>query len=117
MNDDVRRATRLSLIPGITIAEAAQKTGVAQSAIRRARKDKSLALTRDDLLLAALTRNGEIREGRIDDAALASIASWVDYVNHDGTTATEVRADLDRLSASKTIAFDGNRYRLLVPWP
>jgi hypothetical protein len=113
--DELRRAARLSLVPGASVDAIARETGVSPSAIRRARK--ALALTRDDLLLAALTANGTRAEGSIGEDVLTGVASWLDYVNHDGSTAASVRADLDRLAEAGRIALDGARFRLLVPWP
>ncbi|MBX3230846.1 MAG: hypothetical protein KIT84_01405 [Labilithrix sp.] len=109
------RAARLSLVPGVTMAEVTRRTGLSASTIRRARK--GLALTRDDLLLAALTENGARGEGPLTDGRLAGLASWLDYVNHDGSTAASVRDDLTRLAEAGRLALEGARFRLLAPWP
>ncbi|MDX2092689.1 MAG: hypothetical protein SFX73_32790 [Kofleriaceae bacterium] len=111
----LRRAARLSLIPGLSVDAIARDTGVSARAIRRARKEQ--ALTRDDLVLAALTANGTRTEGALADATLAGMASWLDYVNHDGSTAASVRADLARLAATGHIVLEGAHFRLLAPWP
>lgn len=113
--EKLRRAARLSLVPGASVHAIAREAGASASAIRRARK--GLSLTRDDLVLAALTANGTRAEGSIADEALAGMAAWLDYVNHDGSTAESVRADLARLAGAGRIALDGARFRLLVPWP
>jgi len=83
------------------------------STLRRARKERRLE--RDDLLLAALTKNGEQVEGEI--GSLSAIAAWLDYVNHDGTTAAEVERDLDRLASAGRIVLHDGRFRLVVSWP
>ena len=111
----LERAVRLSLLPGMTLAQVCRRTGVSLSALRRARKAGTIRLTRDDLLLAALTENGERVDGPIGE--LAGLASWLDHVNQDGTTAAEVERDLARLAASGRIALEGGAFRLLAPWP
>jgi hypothetical protein len=99
----------------MTLAVASRRTGVPLSALRKARRARAIRLTRDDLLLAGLTRNGEQTEGDVGD--LAQLATWMDYVNHDGTTAAEVESDLARLAAEGTIVLAGGRFKLARPWP
>jgi hypothetical protein len=115
LKDDLARAVKLSLLPGVTLAEAARRTGVSLAALRRAKKAAPANLTRDDLILAALTKNGEQREGTVGD--LASLASFIDYLNHDGSTAAGVENDLRRLASEGRIALAGARFRLLARWP
>ena len=114
---DVSRAVKLSRIPGVTIAEAAKTIGVSAAAVKRARAGEATAPTRDDLLLAALTKNGTLREGPVGDRA--ALAGWLDYVNKDGTTADEVGRDLERLARDGHIALgdDGTTFSLVTPWP
>ncbi|MFO0746222.1 MAG: hypothetical protein U1F43_11185 [Myxococcota bacterium] len=64
---------------------------------------------RDRLILDELRRQGI--EGPLPD--LAGLAGWVDYQNHDGTTAAELRGDLERLAAAGWLALADGRYRLL----
>jgi hypothetical protein len=111
----IDRAVRLSLIPGMTLAEVCRRTRVPLATLRRARQERSLRLERDDLLLAALTKNGEQTAG--DIGSLASIASWLDYVNHDGSSAAEVERDLARLAAAGRIVLHAGRFRLVGDWP
>ena len=108
---------KLSRIPGVTIAEAAKTLGVSVAAVKRGRAGDPAQPTRDDLLLAALTKNGTVAEGAVGDAA--GIAGWLDYVNKDGTTAEEVARDLERLAREGRIvlAGDGTTFRLALPWP
>jgi len=113
--DALVRAVRLSRLPGVTLAEASERAGVPVTALRRGRQDGTIVPTRDDLLLGALTRNGADTEGTVGD--LANLASWLDYVNHDGTTADEVGRDLERLATAGTITVADGRFRLLVRWP
>lgn len=117
LTDAVARAVRLSRIPGVTTAEAAKTIGVSEAAVKRARKTQVDATTRDDLLLAALTKNGTCTEGSVGDHA--GLAGWLDYVNHDGTTAEEVARDLTRLAREGRITLedDGATFRLVAPWP
>lgn len=89
--------------------------GVSLYALRKARKADPSGLGHDDLLIAALSRNGTRVEGRLGDLPL--LASWLDYVNKDGSTAASVSADLLRLEADGVIVVRGDHYRLLLPWP
>lgn len=117
MAPELLRAARLSRLPGVTLAEACARTGVSRSALTRARKELGLAAypSREDLLLAAITRNGEQLEGALPELRL--LASWLDYTNHDGSSAEEVAGMLDDLAARGVLALAEGRYRLLVPWP
>lgn len=112
---ELARAILLSRLPGVTLAHAAATTGIPARTIARARKGSSLRPDRDDLLLAALTRNGERRDGALGDLAL--IASWLDYVNKDGSTAASVERDLARLVAEGRLAIEAGRFRLIADWP
>lgn len=114
---EVSRAVTLSRIPGVTIAEAAKTIGVSAAAVKRGRAREATAPTRDDLLLAALTKNGTLREGPVGDHA--ALAGWLDYVNKDGTTADEVGRDLERLAREGRIALEdgGAKFRLVTRWP
>lgn len=113
----VARAVKLSRIPGVTIAEAATTIGVSAAAVKRGRASDETPPTRDDLLLAALTHNGTVHEGRVGDPA--GLAGWLDYVNKDGTTADEVARDLERLAREGRIVLgeQGTTFRLAAPWP
>jgi hypothetical protein len=77
------------------------------------KKPKFMPKTRDDLILATLTKDGELTEGDVGD--LAGLAAWLDHVNHDGSTAEGVGRDLARLAAEGRIALEGGRFRLLRP--
>ena len=113
--EELERAVRLSMLPGATLVEASRATGVSLSALRRARKERPARLTRDDLILAALTKNGAQSAGEVGD--LAGLASWLDYVNHDGSTAGEVERDLARLVSEGRLVLEGGRFRLVGRWP
>lgn len=111
------RAARLSAIPGVTMAEACERYGVSRSAVVRVKQElggasPSLA----DLLLAALTRNGEHDQGELP-RDYASLASWLDYVNHDGCTADEARARVVELADDGVLELHGTTWRLRAPWP
>ncbi|HVJ16068.1 MAG TPA: hypothetical protein VM686_11585 [Polyangiaceae bacterium] len=114
MSDDVARAVKLCRL-GVSMAEAARLTGVSLAALRKGKKTLQPSVTRDDLILAALTENGTRPEGTLP--ALDGLAAWIDHMNHDGTTAGELERDLLRLTADGLIAVENGRYRLLRPWP
>jgi hypothetical protein len=112
--DKALRAARLSRIPGVTIAQAARRFGVKPAEVQRARKEvQSLALT--EIALACLTGNGRRRKGTIGD--LSGIAGYLDYVNHDACTAAEVRQLLEAWVREGVLAIEGDRWRLIQPWP
>jgi len=113
--DDVRRATKLSRVPGVTIDEACRRFGVTKSAVQRARKarDPSTDISLAELALAALTKNGTVTAGTL--GTLEDVAGWLDYINHDGCTATDVRRLLASLGDVLTI--EDTRWRLHAPWP
>ncbi len=108
---EIVRAARMSKIPGVTIAEACARFDVAKAAVTRARKQVP-ALTLAELAVAALTANGTRRAGALD---LEAVARWLDYVNHDGSTAVDARRLL--ASVPELVAIDGERWKLLAPWP
>jgi hypothetical protein len=108
------RAARLSRIPGMTIRAAASRMGVPEAAVRRARRAVGQPGV-EDLLLAALTDHGRVESGPLPD--LAGIAAWIDYVNHDGATAADVRARLDALVASGALRIADGHWSLARPWP
>lgn len=111
------QAARLSAIPGVTIAEACARYGVGRSAMARVKKElHGAAPSLDDLLIAALSSNGEQREGELP-ADYARLAGWLDYINHDGCTADEARARVAKLAADGLIELRGETWRLLVAWP
>jgi hypothetical protein len=112
-----RRAAKLSRLPGVTIAEAAKRFGVSVYSVRRSRRDPALdtTLSLAELALAALTNNGLEPSFTLGD--LRQVASWVDYVNHDGCTPEDVRALLQSLADSGVIELGAESGRLLVAWP
>ena len=109
------RAAKLSRIPGVKIDDARRRFGVTAAAIKKARKDPRSQPTLAELALAALTSNGCTRSGTLDD--LASIASWLDYVNHDGSTEADVRRLLAECAHAGLLSIEGAAWRLLVEWP
>jgi hypothetical protein len=113
-----RRAARLSRLPGVTLDEACKRCGVTKAALQRARKALGVEAMPgpEDLVLAALTRNGARRRGTLP-AELDGLAGFIDYVNKDGCTAAEVRAMLRRLARRRVLTLDERRWALCVPWP
>src|SRR4051812_6995623 len=104
----VLRAARLSRLPGVTIDAAARRLRVTAAEVKRARRDApaETALSMNDMLLPALTREGRTRSGTLGD--LASLAGFLDYVNHDGTQPGDVRAMLDALAQQGILSIDGD---------
>ena len=113
---DVARAAKLSRVPGVTIAEAAARFAVTPSAVARARKTAP-ALSLAELALAAITSNGARQSGTLTAAGLAQVASFIDYVNHDGCRAEDVRALLAACGAQGTLELRGHEWSLPEPWP
>ncbi len=111
-------AARLSLLPGRTMADVCRLTGVSRRALAAARKSPALAgfPTLRDLVLATLTESGTKTEGEIP-ADLSGIAAFIDWQNHDGCTASEVKRLLGDLARDGIILLEGGRWRLLRPWP
>jgi len=112
-----RRAAKLSRLPGVTIAAAAERFGVPVSSVRRARRDPALdtALSLAELALAALSKNGLEVSFALGD--LRQVANFVDYVNHDGCTPDDVRRLLESLADAGVIELGDASGRLLVAWP
>ena len=69
----------------------------------------------NDVLIAAITKEGRAHSGELGD--LESLARYLDYVNHDGSRAEDVRAMLDALVRDGVLAIAGTRFTLLTPWP
>lgn len=111
------RAARLSRLPGVSLGAASAASGVPLSALRRARAALGLAAypSRADLVLAALTGSGARAEGPVPE--LGHVAAFLDWANHDGSTAEEVASLLDALIAEGALAVSEGRFRLLRPWP
>lgn len=111
------KAARLSALPGVTMAEACARYGVGRSAVTRVRNELGGARpSLDDLLVAALTKNGEHHEGTLP-TDYAPLASWLDYVEHDGCTPDEARARVAGLAERGLLEIRGTTWRLRVPWP
>jgi hypothetical protein len=109
------QAAKLSHVPGVTIAEACERFGVTKAAIARARRLPSVQPTVAELALAALTNNGTRDAGALAD--LERVASWIDHVNHDGSTAESVRTLLDPFVAAGQLVFEGDRWQFRGDWP
>lgn len=109
------RAALYAQLPGVRRAQACARYGVSLTALRARLKRGGPYFTRADLVLAGITRSGADTEGEL--GALDRLAGYVDWLNHDGCSADEVREILDQLVADGIIAIDGQRFRLLVDWP
>lgn len=112
---DAARAARLWRIPGVTLAAVCERFGVSAYAVRKAAASLPGRASRDELILGALTRHAMRTEGPIGD--LGGLASWLDYVDKDGSTAESVDADLDRLVSEGWITREGDRFSLRRDWP
>lgn len=115
MSDSAQRAAKLSRIPGVTIEQARARFGVTRAAIQKARKDPASSPTLAELVLAALTTNGTVTSGMLGD--LASIAGWIDHINHDACTVDDVRRLLAESVASGALELSDATWKLLVAWP
>ena len=112
---DELRAAKLSHVPGVTIAEACTRFGATKAAVARARKAAASKPSLSELALAALTSNGTRDAGGVVD--LGGVASWIDYLNHDGATVDDVRALLAPFVTDGQLAFEGDRGRFVGEWP
>lgn len=111
------QAARLCALPGVTIAKACERYGVGRSALQRVRKELGLGRpSLDDLLIAQLSRNGELRRGPLP-RDYAGLASWFDYIDHDGCTPDEARARVRSLAERGLIAIEGDQWALRITWP
>lgn len=113
---DVARAAKLSRVPGVTIAEAAARFAVPVSAVAHARKTTP-GLSVAELALAAITNNGARSRGTLSAAALARVAAWLDYLDHDGCRADEVREMLADWAKEGVLTLQGDQWTLVAPWP
>lgn len=111
----LERAVRYGRLPWIRNADVCARYKITERQLRAARKTLRVYLSRRDLVLAALSGQGEQTSGTVGD--LDSIAGFVDWQNHDGCRAEEVQAILDSLVADGVLAIEGDRWRLLVEWP
>jgi transposase-like protein len=93
---DAERAARLSKVPGVTIAEACRRFGVTRAAIGKAREGLVLSITKTA---------GPVSE-------LSGVASWLDHVDHAVYSPAEIRT-----MVADHVAFEGERWRVIKPWP
>lgn len=111
------KAARLSAMPGVTMAEACERYGVGRSAVARVKKQLGGARpSLPDLLIAALSGNGKDEQGELP-RDYRTLASWLDYLNHDGCTPDEARARVIALAEEGLIELRGTTWRLRAPWP
>ena len=108
------RAAKLSRVPGVTLTEARERFGVKKSELARARKQVA-TLSTEELVLAMLTKNGVEPSGALVD--LEGMAAYIDYVNHDGSTAADIQRMLDGHVKTGWLAIHQDTWSLLRPWP
>lgn len=113
----LRRAVKLAQLPGVTRTQAAARFGISLGMLRRALKEHAATSrpTRAELALHALTRAGAETAGELRE--LDGIASYLDYVNKDGSTAADVRRLLAELVDAGRIEIAGERWRLTGEFP
>ncbi len=119
-DDTLRRAARLHRIPGVRIAEVCERTGVSRHALKRAREVADLTAYPwpRDLVLSALTDAGRRTSGPWpNDEQLATLASYLDYVDKSGATRDTVRDLLDLLVEARVLRRARERFELLEPFP
>lgn len=118
--EQLQRAARLYRIPGVTQAEVCERLGLSRSALKRARQifDRSAFPWPRDLVLSALTDTGRRTRGPWPTRdELRTLASYVDFVEKDGSTADSVAALLDSLVEEGILGRDDDEYVLRVPFP
>lgn len=116
----LRKIARLSAVPGVKVREVCERFGVTRYAVELARElpDMPRRAPKDDLVIAMLTRHGRIERGPWPSpAALSTMASWLDYVDKDGSTADDVASRLDALIQRGVLRRVGDEYELLEPFP
>jgi len=113
----LRRACKLAQLPSVTLSAAAERFGISVGMLRRALKEygSESFWTRGDLVLHCLSRAGEQAEGELGD--LSTLASYLDYVNKDGSTAEAVKELIDGLVADGRLEVEGQRWRLVGEFP
>ena len=118
LSAELARAARLSRLPGMTLAAACARCAVSRGALERARKRMGAAAVPgpEDLLIAALSDNGARRSGALP-SQLGTLASFIDYVNKDGCTTTDVRNMLRRLARAGILRIADERWTLVGDWP
>lgn len=118
-DDLLQRVARLYRIPGVSATKVCERLGVTRYAIAKATKRfGGRRPSPEDLVLAALTREGANTRGPWPTAdKLTLMASWVDYVNKDGSTAENIEAMLDGFVRAGVLRRDGNAFVLLKPFP
>ncbi len=111
------RACKLAQLPGVTRSAAAERFGISVGMLRRALKEygSESRWTRADLVLHCLSDAGQRTSGELGD--LSTMASYLDFVNKDGSKAADVRALLDALVAEGRLALDGERWQLVGEFP
>ncbi len=120
-DDEVlRKAVRLYRIPGVAQAEVCERLGLTRGALSRARKTFT---ARDypwprDLVLACVTEQGQKPRGPWPSAdELRTLASYLDFVNKDGSKAADVERMLDELVQEGILEREADEYVLRVPFP
>lgn len=117
-DEQLRRVARLYGIPGVTAEDVCARLGVTRYAIDKATKRFGGRPSPQDLVLAALTKEGLNTRGPWPTAdRLRTMASWVDYVNKDGSTADTIEAILDNLLNAGVLRREGSSFVLMQPFP
>ena len=113
----LRRACKLAELPGVTRDAAAARFGISVGMLRRALKEhgRGCRASRAELVLHCLSGAGERKKGELGD--LSTLASYLDYVNKDGSTAADVQVLIDQLVAEGRLAVEGRRWTLLGEFP
>lgn len=117
-DDQLRRVARLYGIPGVTAEEVCARLGVTHYAVDKATKRFGGRPSPQDLVLAALTKEGLNTRGPWPTTdRLKTMASWVDYVNKDGSTVEIIEAILDDLVDAGVLRREGTSFVLMQPFP
>lgn len=116
----LQRAARLYRIPGVTQAEVCARLGLSRAALKRAREcfERAAFPWPRDLVLSALTDTGRRTRGPWPThEELVTLASYLDYVEKDGSTADSVAALLASLVQDGILERDADEFVLRVPFP
>ena len=116
----LQRAVRLYRIPGVRVAEVCERLGVSRYALKKACKsfDDTPYPWPRDLLISMLTDTGLRTRGPWPTSVeLKTMASYLDFVDKDGSTVESVTRMLAELIGAGIIERTTDGYVLLQPFP
>jgi hypothetical protein len=114
------RAARYAHFPGVRRDDACARFGLSRGTLKRAMTELGLSCRPrlHDHVLFSLTRGGTALAGELPDPAqLASLASYLDYINNDGSRAEDVTRMLGELAREGRLVVHGARWELMGEFP